>query len=155
MARALCPRFPCSGPDEDPGSCAAEQVSVRAARRARLAAVPDEPEAPEDGEEHLDPESTVLPPDEDLAAIEAATDRFAAERIADAECLARADTAELTGSVIAGEARKRGPRGPRLPGSADLVPGVSGGPAGGFGAAQCLDVASGSACLHGFVETAE
>ena len=96
----------------------------------------------------------VLPWDEDLAAIEAETDRIAAERAADAECLARPETAELAGAVIADEARRRGPRGPGLPGSADRVPGVSSGPAGGFGAGQCLDTAPGSACLHGFVETA-
>jgi hypothetical protein len=36
----------------------------------------------------------------------------------------------------------------------DLVPGISGGPAGGFGAGQCLDTAPGSATLHGFTETA-
>ena len=34
------------------------------------------------------------------------------------------------------------------------MPGVSGGPAGGFGAGQCLDAAAGSAVLHGFIETA-
>jgi hypothetical protein len=121
---------------------------------ALLAASVDEPEPPEDGEEHLDPEGSVLPPDEDLAVIEAEAARFAAERAADAEYLARAETAELAGMVAADQARKRGPRGLGLPGSADQVPGVSGGPAGGFGAGQCLDIVPGSATLHGFIETA-
>jgi hypothetical protein len=121
---------------------------------ALLAASLDEPEPPEDGEEHLDPEGSVLPPDEDLGAIEAEAARFAAERLADERYLARPETAELAGMVAADQARKRGPRGPGLPGSAELVPGVSGGPAGGFGAGQCLDAAPGSAILHGFTETA-
>jgi hypothetical protein len=121
---------------------------------ALLAASLDEIEPPEDGEEYLDPEDSVLPPDEDLAVIEAETDRFAAERFADAQYVARAETAELAGASAASEARKRGPRGPGLLGSADQVPGVSGGPAGGFGAGQCLDLAPGSASLHGFIETA-
>jgi hypothetical protein len=120
---------------------------------ALLAASLDEVEPTGDDEGYLDPEGGVLPPDEDLAAIEAETDRFAAERLADGLYLARAETAELAGQVAAGQARKRGPRGPGLPGSADLVPGISGGPAGGFGAAACLDAAPGSAILHGFIET--
>jgi hypothetical protein len=101
---------------------------------ALLAAGLDEAEPPEDGDEHLDPESSVLPPDEDLAAIEAETDLFATERLADQQYLAQEETAELAGRVAADQARKRGPRGPALPGSADRVPGVSDGPAGGFGA---------------------
>jgi hypothetical protein len=122
---------------------------------ALLAASLDEVEPPgDDGEEHLDPEGCVLPPDEDLAVIEAEAARFAAERAADAVFLARAETAELAGRVAADQARKRGPRGPGLPGSADLIPGTSGGPAGGFGAGECLDTAPGSAVLHGFAETA-
>ncbi len=119
-----------------------------------LAASLDETEPPEDGDEHLDPEDSVLPPDEDLAVIEDETGRFAAERFAEAQYLAQAETAELAGASAAYEARRRGPRGPGLPGSADLVPGMSGGPAGGFGAGQCLDLAPGSASLHSFVETA-
>jgi hypothetical protein len=121
---------------------------------ALLAASLDETEPPEDGEEHLDPEACVLPPDEDLAVIEAEASRFAAERATDAACFTREETAELAGRAAAGQARRRGPRGPGLPGSADLVPGGSSGPAGGFGAGECLDTAPGSACLHGFIETA-
>ncbi|HEY2261810.1 MAG TPA: hypothetical protein VGI96_04200, partial [Streptosporangiaceae bacterium] len=120
---------------------------------ALLAASLDEVEPPGDDEDE-DPESCALPWDEDLAAIEAETARTAAERAADAEFLAREDTAELAGRVAADQARKRGPRGPGLPGSADRVPGVSGGPAGGFGAGECLDAAPGSAALHAFIETA-
>ena len=120
---------------------------------AWLASDLDETEPPGD-EGYLDPESCVLPPDEDLAVIEVEAARFAAERLADARYLARAETAELAGMVAADQARKQGPRGPRLPGSADQVPGMSGGPAGGFGAGQCLDTAPGSATLHGFIETA-
>src|SRR5581483_3590978 len=60
----------------------------------------------------------------------------------------------LAGAMLADEARRRGPRGPGLPGSAERVPGVSSGPAGGFGAGECLDAAPGSAVLHGFVEKA-
>jgi hypothetical protein len=157
------------GPDEDPeftpaGSLTGpdrwEPVITRpdpmspGEWEALLAASPDEPGPPEDGEEHLDPEGSVLPPDEDLAAIEAEAARFAAEQAADAQYLAGAETAELAGMVAADQARKRGPRGPGLPGSVDQVPGVSGGPAGGFGAEQCLDTAPGSATLHGFTETA-
>ncbi len=77
-----------------------------------------------------------------------------AGRAADAEFLARPETAELAGAVLADEAEKRGPRGPGLPGSAERVPGVSSGPAGGFGAGEGLDTAPGSAALHGFVEKA-
>jgi hypothetical protein len=68
--------------------------------------------------------------------------------------MGRPQTAELAGAVLADEARKRGPRGPGLPGSAERIPGVSSGPAGGFGAGECLDTAAGSAALHGFVEKA-
>ena len=121
---------------------------------ALLAASVDEIEPPEDGEEHLDPESSVLPPDEDLAVIEAEAARFAAEREADTACFAREETAELAGASAASEARKSGPRGSGLPGSANQIPGMSGGPAGGFGVGQCLDLAPGSASLHAFIETA-
>jgi hypothetical protein len=121
---------------------------------ALLAASVDEVEPPGDDEGYLDPEGCVLPPDEDLAAIEAETDRFAAEYAADAVYLARPETAELAGRVAADQARRRGPRGPGLPGSAGLAPGISSGPAGGFGAGECLDAAPGSAVLHGFIETA-
>ncbi len=109
-------------------------------------------ELPDD--EDADPEDSDLPWDEDLAAIEAETARVTAERAADAAYAARAETAELAGAVAAAEARKRGPRGPGLPGSADRIPGGSSGPAGGFGAGQCLDTAPGSAALHGFAEAA-
>ena len=108
----------------------------------------------EPGDGYIDPEDDVLPWDEDLAAIEAETDRVMAERAADAEFLARAETAELAGAVIADEARRRGPRGPGLLGSAERVPGVSSGPAGGFGAGERLDTAPGSASLLGFIEKA-
>jgi hypothetical protein len=122
---------------------------------ALLAASLDETEPPGDvDEDYLDPEGCVLPPDEDLAVIEAETDRFTAERLADEQYLARAETAELAGRVAADQARKRGPRGPGLPGSVELVPGISGGPAGGFGTGGCLDAAPGSAVLHGFIEAA-
>jgi hypothetical protein len=122
---------------------------------AVLAVGLDEVEPPGDDDEgYLDPEGSILPPDEDLAAVEAEADRFAAEHCADARYLVRAETAELAGRVAADQARQRGPRGPGLPGSADLVPGVSGGPAGGFGAGECLDAAPGSAALHAFIETA-
>jgi hypothetical protein len=114
----------------------------------------DEDEPPDFDEDDLDPEGSGLPWDEDLAAIVAETDQIAAERAADAEFLARPDTAELAGALLADEARKCGPRGPGLPGSAERLPGVSSGPAGGFGAGECLDVAPGSALLHGFVEKA-
>jgi hypothetical protein len=113
----------------------------------------DEPPGDED-EEYLDPEGCVLPPDEDLAVIEAEAARIAVERAADAACFAREETAELAGRVAAGQARKRGPRGSGLPGSAELIPGGSGGPAGGFGSGECLDAAPGSAVLLGFIETA-
>src|SRR5690242_10327763 len=119
-----------------------------------LASDSDDVEPPDFCEDDLDPEGSGLPWDEDLAAIVAETDRIAAERAADAEFLARAETAELAGAMLADEARRRGPRGPGLPGSAERVPGVSSGPAGGFGAGECLDVAAGSAALHGFVERA-
>ncbi|MGD0243080.1 MAG: DUF222 domain-containing protein, partial [Streptosporangiaceae bacterium] len=115
-----------------------------------LASDLDEDEPPDFCEEDLDPEGSGLPWDEDLAAI----DRFVAERELDAAFLARPETAELAGAVLADEARKRGPRGPGLPGSAERVPGVSSGPAGGFAAGECLDAAAGSACLHGFIERA-
>src|ERR1700760_5109804 len=104
---------------------------------AVLAASWDEVEPPGDeGEDYLDPEGSVLPPDEDLSAIEVEMVRTAAERAADAEFLTREGTAELAGRVAADQARKRGPRGPGLPGSADQVPGISGGPAGGVGAGR-------------------
>ncbi|MGD0241187.1 MAG: DUF222 domain-containing protein [Streptosporangiaceae bacterium] len=119
-----------------------------------LASDPGSDEPPPDGDGYLDPDSDELPWDEDLAAIIAETDRIAAERAADAEFLAQAGTAELAGAVLADAAEKRGPRGPGLPGSASLVPGVSSGPAGGFGAAEAFDTAPGSAALHGFVERA-
>ncbi|HEU5387041.1 MAG TPA: DUF222 domain-containing protein [Streptosporangiaceae bacterium] len=114
----------------------------------------DEDEPPDFDEDDLDPEGSALPWDEDLAAIVAETDLIAAERAADAAFLARAEAAELAGAMLADEARKRGPRGPGLPGSAERIPGVSSGPAGGFGAGECLDVAAGSAVLHGFAEKA-
>ncbi len=41
-----------------------------------------------------------------------------------------------------------------MPGPAERIPGVSSGPAGGFAAGECLDVAAGSAALHGFIEKA-
>jgi hypothetical protein len=109
----------------------------------------DEDEPPDFGEDDLDPEGSGLPWDEDLAAIVAETDQIAADRAADAEFLARAETAELAGAMLADDARRRGPRGPGLPGSAERIPGVSSGPAGGFGAGECLDTAPGSAFLHG------
>jgi uncharacterized protein DUF222 len=114
----------------------------------------DEDEPPGFCEDDLDPEGSGLPWDEDLAAIVAETDQVMAERAADAAFLARPETAELAGAMLAAEARRRGPRGPGLPGSAERLPGVSPGPAGGFGAGECLDVAAGSAALHGFVERA-
>jgi len=113
---------------------------------------PADSEPAEDG--YADPDGTELPWDEDLAALEAETDQIAAERAADAEYLADAETAELAGAVAADQARRRGPRGPGLPGSAERVPGLSSGPAGGFGAGEGLDTASGSAALHGFIEKA-
>ena len=92
---------------------------------ALLAASLDEVEPPGDDEGYLDPEGCVLPPDEDLAVIEAETDRFAAERSADTPYLAGRRPRSWPGRP-SDQARKRGPRGPELPGSADLVPGVSG-----------------------------
>ncbi len=147
---------PDPGPDEDPGFTPLESFAADPAEwEAWLALDLDEDEPPgDDDEDYLDPEGCVLPPGEDLAAIEAETGRFAVERTADAACFARAGTADLAGRVAADQARRRGPRGPGLPGSADLAPGVSGGPAGGFGAGECLDAAAGSAALHGFIETA-
>jgi hypothetical protein len=109
---------------------------------AVLAASVDEVEPPDD-EGYLDPEGCVLPPDEDLAAIEAVAGRFAAEHRADARYLVAAETAELAGRMAADQARRQGPRGPGLPGSADLAPGISSGPAGGFGSGECLDTAAG------------
>jgi len=114
----------------------------------------EEDEPPDFDEDDLDPEGSALPWDEDLAAIVAETDQIARERAADAAYMGRPQTAELAGAVLADEARKRGPRGPGLPGSAERIPGVSSGPAGGFGAGECLDTAAGSAALHGFVEKA-
>ena len=143
------------GPDEDPEFPPLESFAADpAAWEAWLASDPDESEPPEFDEEDEDPENCVPPWDEDLAVIEAEAARIAAERAADAACFAREETAELAGRATAGQARRRGPRGPGLPGSADLVPGGSGGPAGGFGAGECLDAAPGSACLLGFIETA-
>lgn len=94
----------------------------------------EEDEPPGFDEDDLDPEGSALPWDEDLAAIVAETDQVMAERAADAAFLARPETAELAGALLADEARRRGPRGPGLLGSAERVPGVSSGPAGGFGA---------------------
>jgi hypothetical protein len=105
----------------------------------------EEDEPPDFDEDDLDPEGSALPWDEDLAAIVAETDQIARERAADAAYMGRPQTAELAGAVLADEARKRGPRGPGLPGSAERIPGVSSGPAGGFGAGECLDTAAGSA----------
>ncbi|HEX5303911.1 MAG TPA: DUF222 domain-containing protein, partial [Streptosporangiaceae bacterium] len=119
-----------------------------------LAWDPEEDEPPGLDEDDLDPEGSGLPWDEDLAAIVAETDQVMAGRAADAAFLARPETAELAGAVLADEARRRGPRGPGLPGSAERVPGVSSGPAGGFGAGECLDAAAGSAALHELVERA-
>src|SRR5690242_1399142 len=99
-----------------------------------LASDSDDVEPPDFCEDDLDPEGSGLPWDEDLAAIVAETDRIAAERAADAEFLARAETAELAGAMLADEARRRGPRGPGLPGPAERIAGVSPGPAGGSGA---------------------
>jgi len=144
---------PVPGPDEDLAFTRPDPMSSDE-WEALLAASLDEVEPPEDGEEHLDPEGCVLPPDEDLAALEAETDRFAAEHAADAVYLAQAETAELAGRVAADQARKRGPRGPGLPGSGEVIPGISAGPAGGFSAGECLDTAPGSAVLHAFLETA-
>jgi len=73
----------------------------------------DEDEPPDFCEDDLDPEGSALPWDEDLAAIVAETDQVMAGRAADAEFLARAETAELAGAMLADEARRRGPRGPR------------------------------------------
>jgi hypothetical protein len=114
----------------------------------------DEDEPPDFDEDDLDPEGSTLPWDEGLAAIVAETDRIAAERAADAAYLACPQTAELAGAMLADEARKRGPRGPGLPGSAERIPRVSSGPAAGFAAGECLDTAPGSAALHGFIEKA-
>jgi hypothetical protein len=114
----------------------------------------NEDEPPDFSEDDLDPEGSALPWDEDLAAIMAETDQIAADRAADAAYLACPETAELAGAMLADEARRRGPRGPSLAGSAERVPGVWSGPAGGFGSGECLDTAPGSAVLHGFVEKA-
>ncbi len=57
----------------------------------------DEDEPPGFDEDDLDPEGSALPWDEDLAAIVAETDQVMAERAADAEFLARPQTAELAG----------------------------------------------------------
>ncbi|HET9971680.1 MAG TPA: DUF222 domain-containing protein [Streptosporangiaceae bacterium] len=114
----------------------------------------DEDEPPGFDEDDLEPEGSGLPWDEDLAAIVAETDQVMAERAADAAYLGRPETAELAGAMLADEACRRGPRGPGLPGSAERIPGVSSGPAGGFGSAECLDTAPGSAALHGFIEKA-
>jgi hypothetical protein len=119
-----------------------------------LAWDPDEDEPPGFCEDDLDPEGSGLPWDEDLAAIVAETDQVMAGRAADAAFLGRAETAELAGAMLADEARKRGPRGPGLLGSAERIAGVPSGPAGGFGAGELLDTAPGSAVLHGFVERA-
>ena len=88
-----------------------------------LASDSDDVEPPDFCEDDLDPEGSALPWDEDLAAIVAGTDQVMAGRAADAAFLARPETAELAGAVLADEARKRGPRGPGLPGSADRIPG--------------------------------
>src|SRR5579871_5136661 len=64
----------------------------------------------------------------DLAALEDEADRLEAERELDAAFLADPATAELAGAVLAGEADKRGARGPGLPGSAGRVSGSSSGP---------------------------
>ncbi len=143
------------GPDEDPEFPPLESLAADpAAWAAWLASACDEDEPPGFDEEDEEPESCVRPWDEDLAVIEAEAARFAAQRAADAACFTREETAELAGKAAAGQARRRGPRGPGRPGSEDLVPGGSGGPAGGFGSGECLDTAPGSACLHGFIETA-
>ncbi|HEX5302956.1 MAG TPA: DUF222 domain-containing protein [Streptosporangiaceae bacterium] len=149
------PASPVPGPDGDRDPCPTNLPVGLIDWEDWLALDADEGEAPpEDGEEYLDPDGCEVPWGEDLAAIVAETDQVMAERAADAEYLARPGTAELACAVLADEARRRGPRGPRLPGSAERVPGVSSGPAGGFGAGECLDTAPGSAALHGFVERA-
>jgi uncharacterized protein DUF222 len=149
------PASPAPGPDRGPGSCPAGLPVGLIDWEDWLALDADEGEAPpEDGEEYPDPDGCEVPWGEDLAAIVAETDRIMAERAADAEFLARPGTAELAGAVLADETRKRGPRGPGLPGSAERIAGVSSGPAGGFGAGGCLDTAPGSAALHGFIERA-
>src|SRR5579859_5467442 len=133
MARASCPASPVPGPDRDPGSSFADPPVGLVDWETWLALDVDEDEAPpEDGEEYLDPEGCELPWGEDLAALVAETDQIMAGRAADAEYLGRPETAELAGAMLADEARKRGPRGPLLPGSAEPLPGVSSGPAGGF-----------------------
>src|ERR1700742_2875972 len=98
---------PAPGPDEDPAFMPAESahpwepVITRpdpmspGEWEALLAASRDEIEPPgDDDDEYLDPEGSVLPPGEDLAAIEAEAGRFAAEHAADAEFIARAEAAE-------------------------------------------------------------
>ena len=116
------PASPGPGPDEDPGL---------------------------DEDEYDDPEHPAMPWDLDVAAIWAETSAIAAEDAADTEELARRG---LLGELAAGDAGARGRRGPGQPGSAGRVPGVSGSPAGGFGAGQCLDVAPGGPGLLGFAE---
>jgi hypothetical protein len=136
------PASPSPGPDQDPESLPLGPSGDLADWEAWLALDLDDGEPPPEGSEgYLDPEGSELPWGEDLAAIVAETDQIAAERAADAEYLARAGTAELAGAVLADEARWRGPRGPGLPGSAERLPGVSSGSAGGFGTGECLDVA--------------
>ena len=111
----------------------------------------DEDEPPGPDEEYGDPEHPAMPWDLDVAAIWAETGELAAEDAADVANLARRG---LLGELAAGEAGTRGRRGPGQPGSAGRVPGVSGSPAGGFGAGQPLDVAPGGAGLLGFAERA-
>ena len=122
-------------PDEDPGL------------GENLGPGEDEPLGPD--EEYDDPEHPAMPWDLDVAGIWAETGALAAEDAAGTEDVARRG---LLGGLAAGEAGARGRRGPGQPGSAGRVPGVSGSPAGGFGAGQCLDVAPGGAGLLGFAE---
>lgn len=72
---------PVPGPDQDPGFPPLESLAADPAGwEAWLALGLEEDEPPgDDDEEYLDPQGSVLPPDEDLAVIEAEAGRFAAE----------------------------------------------------------------------------
>ena len=112
-----------SGPDGDPARRSGDDPQDW---EAYLASGFDQDEPPDPDEEYLDPEHPAMPPDFDLAAIDAETRRIAAEEAADDERLAaRGDLAAIAAGI-------RGRRGPGQPGSARRVPGRSSGPAGGF-----------------------
>jgi hypothetical protein len=117
---------------------------------AYLAAIADD-EDPGDPEEDEDPDNA--PPagldDRELAVVLAEAREMTADQARAAEAAAGlGQTAVLAalGAMLTGR------RGPRMPGSAQAVPGEYPSPAAGFGSGQPLDVAPGCAVLASFLE---